>query len=426
VRKVTGSNGKSGSSIESLIALIESSDWARNQPNKALLKVFAEIYFSRESADNMAYHRSNEEWVAIYTSHCDFFTAPYKGRYAVRVVNLDNIARRGTFIQVVSKDMPFLVDSLSMAVSRARYGAQYLLATGGFTVHRDDTGVVISVVPYSVETELKSSNAEAIVMIEIAYQQSEVRKAEIEKKLNETLHDVDLAVSDWEPMKEKLRSVIDRLQKTTCSPQLQPHRDEALAFLKWIFKDHFIYFACREYEVVGEGSEKGLRLDPRSCLGVFRNKKNTQSLRQYDDMPSRVRDKALNSSLIVTFSKTAKLSKIHRDDYTGYIVVKLLDEQEKIVGEVRFLGLLTSAAYTQPATEIPILRSKAQEILKKARLPPGGHLWKEMVYIINTLPRDDFIYAPTHVLIDWCAQIAQVVDHHRTCVFFYLDTHKRN
>jgi glutamate dehydrogenase len=422
---VTGNNKQAGWDIESLIELIESSAWAAKHPNKELLKDFARIYFSRESADNMAHH-SNEEWLAIYRSHCDFFFAPYEGRYALRVVNIPEISRGGTFIQVVAKDMPFLVDSLSMAVSRGRYGAQYLLTSAGFTVCRNKKGEVTSVLPYSLENELKSNSAEAIVMIEVAHQQAEECRAEIEQTLNESLYEVDLAVTDWKPMKHKLQLVMDELLAAKFSTELQPQVDEAVEFLKWISKDHFIYFGCREYDVVGEGDEKALRLLPDSCLGVFRGKKRSAVLKQYQGMLSGVRDQALAHTRIVTFSKTAKLAKIHRDDNTGYIVIKRLDANENVIGEVRFLGLLTSAAYTQPATGIPILRKKALDILEKMELPPGGHLSKEMLYTINNLPRDDFMHATVELLTEWCESIAQVVDRHRTRVFFYLDSHKRN
>jgi glutamate dehydrogenase len=411
--------------MESLIELIESSAWGEEHPNKSLLTDFARICFSRESAENMALH-TNEEWLAIYRSHCDFFLAPYDGCYSLRVVNIPEIARHGTFVQVVAKDMPFLVDSLSMAVARGRYGAQYLLTSAGFTAHRNEQGEVTSILPYSPENALKSGSAEAIVMIEIAYQQTEQEREEIAAKLNATLYDVELAVSDWGPMKEQLSRVIDRLSNRKHSDELQPQVEEAIAFLKWIFKDHFIFFACREYKVVGESDQKALQLDESSCLGVFRGKQNNATLKQYHDMPRGVRNQALERSRIVTFSKTSKLANIHRDDYTGYIVVKLLGEQEEVVGEIRFLGLLTSAAYTQPATEIPILRKKAQEILDRAELPPRGHLWKEMVHIINNLPRDDFMHASVDLLTAWCLNISQVVDRHRTRVFFYLDSHKRN
>lgn len=412
-------------SVESLIELIESSDWAKNHPNKSLLKDFARIYFSRESADNLSVH-SNAEWLAIYQSHCDFFMQPYEGRYALRIVNLPALSRSGTFIQVVAKDMPFVVDSLSMAVSRGRYGAQYLLTSAGFTVHRDESGVASSVMPYSTENSLDASNAEAVVMIEVAHQQSEKRIEEMAKNLISTLYDVDLAVSDWAPMKDKLQEVIDRLAAANYSDELHEQAEEAIAFLNWVSKDHFIYFACREYEVVGKGDEKALKLIPSSCLGVFRGKNTSPTIKQYQDMPTAVRDQALERTRIVTFSKTSKLANIHRDDYTSYIVVKLFDDNEDLVGELRFLGLLTSAAYAEPVVEIPILRKKAQDILNVAGLPPRGHLWKEMVYTIDNLPRDDFMNAPVSLLSEWCISIAQVVDRHRTRVFFYMDNHKRN
>lgn len=411
-------------SLESFIELIDSDSRVASHPKKEVLKEFAKIYFSRESVDNMVLH-SNEEWLAIFLSHFEFFTQPYQGRFALRVVNIPEMSTCGTFVQVVAKDMPFLVDSLSMAVSRHRYGAQYILTSAGFKASRTEAGELQSVIPYSVEQE-RDEQSEAIVMIEISYQQSEKCREEITACLNETLYDVDLAVTDWLPMKEKLCEVKDRLGAIQFPAELQPEVDEAIEFLKWNYEDHFIHFGYREYDVVGEGEEKALKLNAKESLGVFRGKKNSPTLKQYQDMPDRVRDRALESKQVVRFIRTAKLAKIHRDDNTSFIVVKKFDDQGQVVGEYRFLGLSTSAAYTHPVMDIPILRKKAKDILKKAGLPPTGHLWKEMVYTMNNLPRDDFMHADVDFLTDWCVSISQIMDRHRTRLFAYLNGHKRN
>ena len=51
-----------------------------------------------------------------------------------------------------------------------------------------------------------------------------------------------------------------------------------------------------------------------------------------------------------------------------YIAVKKFDDQGKVIGERRFLGLYTSRVYNERPDEIPLLRRKVDEVLKRFRL----------------------------------------------------------
>ena len=66
----------------------------------------------------------------------------------------------------------------------------------------------------------------------------------------------------------------------------------------------------------------------------------------------------LSKDRILILAKTNTISTIHRAVYTDYIGVKQFNKEGEIIGERRFIGLYTSAAYNSNPKHIPFLRIK--------------------------------------------------------------------
>ncbi|BFM03073.1 hypothetical protein Psyaliredsea_17200 [Psychrobacter alimentarius] len=90
------------------------------------------------------------------------------------------------------------------------------------------------------------------------------------------------------------------------------------------------------------------------------------------------------------------------------------DDNGKLVGEYRFVGLLTSQAYQLTVQQIPLLREKANKIMKMAELPRDGHAHHKLMHVINTLPRDDLFQAGVEELYPIVSGISQLQDK-RVC-----------
>ena len=58
-------------------------------------------------------------------------------------------------------------------------------------------------------------------------------------------------------------------------------------------------------------------------------------------------------------TKANSQATVHRPVYLDYVGVKTFDAHGEVVGERRFLGLFSSAAYTESLTRIPVIRRKA-------------------------------------------------------------------
>ena len=59
---------------------------------------------------------------------------------------------------------------------------------------------------------------------------------------------------------------------------------------------------------------------------------------------------------------------MHRSAYLDYIGFKIFDEVGEVVGERRFLGLFSTAAYRTSVQELPVVRRKVAEVLDRSGL----------------------------------------------------------
>src|SRR5207237_1189188 len=84
--------------------------------------------------------------------------------------------------------------------------------------------------------------------------------------------------------------------------------------------------------------------------------------------------------------------------YLDYVGIKRFDEEGRVTGERRFLGLYTTTAYNASPREIPILRRKVDLILQKAAFPHGSHNEKALIEILENHPRDEIFQVPVDEL----------------------------
>src|SRR4029079_15766584 len=119
--------------------------------------------------------------------------------------------------------------------------------------------------------------------------------------------------------------------------------------------------------------------------------------------------------LIITKANSRSL--IHRPVPMDRIGIKRYDANGNLIGEDRWLGLFTSAAYSKSVREIPMLRLKARRIIERAGLDPHSHNGKALVDILETFPRDEFFQATDNDLFDIAGGVLLLQERQRVALF---------
>ena len=128
----------------------------------------------------------------------------------------------------------------------------------------------------------------------------------------------------------------------------------------------------------------------------------------FGKLPTLVQAKAREKTLLV-LAKANSRATVHRRAYLDYVGVKTFDAQGEVVGERRFLGLFSSAAYTESVARIPLLREKVRTVMHEVGFDPRSHAGKALMDTLENYPRDELF----HTSVDELAPTAQAVMYAR-------------
>jgi glutamate dehydrogenase len=365
--------------------------------------------------------RSELDVYGAAVAHWNFMARRAPGEAKVRVYN-PHFDQHGwqsthTVVEIVSDDMPFVVDSVSMELNRHAYGI-HLIAHPVIRVRRDDDGELAEILPPDGDGQ-----AESVMHVEIDRQSEATELEALRGHLLRVLDEVRAAVEDWPKMRERVRELIDELD--AAAPPVDPSEvEEAKALLAWLDDRHFTFLGFREYELVCEDGEDRLRAVGGSGLGILRRAGGKTVSRGFEKLPPRVRELARRPRLL-NVTKANSRATVHRPSYLDYVGVKRFGPDGEVLGERRFLGLYATAAYHASPREIPLVRRKVDAVMARAEFPPGGHGEKALLEILETYPRDELFQIPEDELFEIAMGILGLGERQRVRLFVRRDEYER-
>ncbi|HAO37198.1 MAG TPA: NAD-glutamate dehydrogenase, partial [Hyphomonas sp.] len=329
--------------------------------HEPLEQVFDQI--QRESGHEDLTGLTDGDLKFLARRHWEWAETVAPGEQDVRVLlevdgeNGDSLSR--TILETASPDMPFLVDSVL-----GECGAQGFEVAALFhpiVKRQDGRSVSVIQVHLPILTHDEAARLKAGVRLALAHNA--------------------VAVSDFEPMRARMQQEIDRLKGVTHLKEMD--RDEAVAFLKWLSREHFVFLGCREYEFETNADGQVLPEEPimveGSNLGVLRDEELNVLSREAEPLVLTPEIGAhLSEPYPILVAKSTLTSLVHRRVACDYVGVKKYDAQGRVNGEVRFLGLFTAEAYDETARSIPLIRRRIAAILEASGATPGGHTEKAL------------------------------------------------
>lgn len=202
--------------------------------------------------------------------------------------------------------------------------------------------------------------------------------------------------------------------------------NESLAFCQWLIDGQFTFLGLREYKLIGDLDSGHLEADEGSGLGVLRDpsamvlSKGGEPLQLTPEIRQRMFSP---NPLIIT--KSDLISLVHRRTHMDFIGLKTYDRDGLQTGELRVVGLFTSRAYTERATNIPLLRQKVEVVLQKTTVTPGSHDGKAILNVIENFPRDELFRISNDMLAEWSREILDLDLRPRVRVFTRRDRFDR-
>jgi glutamate dehydrogenase len=383
---------------------------------------FVRQYYWRAPAEDLL-ERDTLDLYGAALAHLNSARRRRPGTPSVRVYNpsfeQDGWQSPHTAIEIVTDDMPFLVDSVSMELSRLECGIHVNIHPV-VRVRRSADGELEEVIAPAAEPQ-EGESVESLIHVEVDRQSEASEHEALAQALLRVLAQVRATVEDWPAMRARVGELITELEQPP--PGLDAvDVDEARALLAWIEDHHFTFLGYREYELAGEKGEDQLRPVAGSELGILRDAPRTP--RGFAKLPAHVRALAREPQLLVLTKANAR-SPIHRSSYLDYVGVKRFGPDGEVIGERRFVGLYTTAAYRAAPRDIPVVRRKAEAILERAGFPPGSHDEKALIEIVDTYPRDELLQIPEDELYAIATGILDLGERQRVRLFVRHDRYER-
>ncbi|KZB84102.1 NAD-glutamate dehydrogenase [Amycolatopsis regifaucium] len=366
--------------------------------------------------------------VGAVRSHLQLAKDRMPGRPAVRLLNPtgpeDGWTREATVVQVVTDDMPYLVDSV--AAEFARDGVQVQRIVHPIVVvSRDLTGELLAVHPDADPAEPPSNSAaESWMYIEIDLVTDPNRARELDNRLSSVLGDVREVVEDTDKMAEQARRLADELDE---NPPNLPTGEvaEGARLLRWLADGHFTFLGYRRYELIDNphpgNDEPALRAVLATGLGVLRQ--DSLAARSLTAGPDTAVS-ALAPTLLVLTQASAP-STVHRPVYPYYVGVKTFDDNGNVTGEHRFLGMFTTTALHENVLDIPVVCNRVREVIHRAGFPMESFSGQRMLEVLQNWPRADLFSADTDSLYSTTTGAITLSDRRRLRLFLRRDPYGR-
>ncbi len=331
-----------------------------------------------------------------------------------------------TMVQIVTDDMPFLVDSVTGELVAQGFDV-HLVVHPQFVVSRDVLGnleAVLEVDPPATTGPVGSVGRirESWMMLTVDREGDEERRELIASRIAEVLSDVREAVEDWAKMRSRCLVIAAEIEGAPPKGVSPAEVARSVAFLRWMSENHFTFLGYREYALTETEGGEAIVPVTASGLGLLRS---DPSLGDSPIPLSEDNRRHAHEPTLLIVTKANSRSTVHRRAYLDYVGIKQYDENGRVLGERRFLGLYASTAYTDSITRLPFVAQKIADIIRRSGVAPGSHTAKDLLGVLESYPRDELFQASAEQLYDVAIAVTRLQERRRTRLFIREDDYGR-
>ncbi len=314
--------------------------------------------------------------------------------------------------EVITDDMPFLVDSAMAALTVPAGRVVRQLLHPIVAVRRDAAGTLLDWSDHPIPDSIRES------WMRIEFTGAADGVPALEAKLRRTMADVRTANADHAAM----RALVAQAAKEVAARPL-PEGRTAAEFLHWLLDDNYVLLGHRRVEVAGPDA---LAIVEAESLGLLRDPEAAafDTLADLRAALPAVRA-ALMEPVPLAVVKANLRSTVHRAAHGDAVVTRLFDPAGTVTGIRIFYGLFAATAYTRNPRSIPLLAQKVAAMLDASGVEPASHDGRALRHVMDTWPRDELFQAPEAAILAGASRALDLRLRPRTALVLRLDPFER-
>ncbi|MES2742698.1 MAG: NAD-glutamate dehydrogenase domain-containing protein [Pseudomonadota bacterium] len=314
-----------------------------------------------------------------------------------------------TALLILNQDMPYLVDSIVMAMRKQQLGVWGVM-NAVLPVRRDADGAVAAV-------GQAGDAPESYVLCLLSEELTGPDLAGLVGALELVAHDAAVVRRDAAAMAARLSEV------AAASAAHGEEGKEVAAFLEWAKSEGFELFGYAYYSV--KPGVRELERDLASRLGVLQDTGHPVYGSCLASIPGDF-DTLSKRDSTLSIVKADVSGTLHRDQQLDFIGVRDTDADGAILGEHCLVGLFTRAATASPLASLPFARGRVAKVLSLAGVRQQGFRAEKFREILESLPRTEALEADLEWLAQVCGSVVSLYKQPRTKLFARRDVYARH
>lgn len=320
-------------------------------------------------------------------------------------------AAAGLSLQIVTDDMPLLVESVVSGLSRLGVSVTEIVHPI-LSATRESDGRLVGVGPAN-DSASPGTIRESWMHLQLNPVVSADVRDTLVAAISGVLDDVREVIADTDAMREIQNSVATTFENAATGRETGAAAElrDAAALLHWLADGHYTLLGYRRYDAVtsSDGSVRAVS-DESSGLGVLRR-----------DQPVGSDSWTLDGRTeLVNLTQGSSPATVHRAVYPYFVT--LFDSAEPEFGEHRFVGVFTVTALHENVLDIPVIESRVRSVIARAGYELGSFSGQAMLEVLQSMPRSELFATGADTLYDTATAVLALGRRRKVKVFLREDS----